>query len=121
MKYTDVVTIARTAHEINRAYCATLGDLSQPLWEDAPAWQQISAIDGVQFVQSHHDATPRDAHNNWLIDKFTNGWQLGPVKDVENKLHPLLIPFDEIPLPERIKSHLFIAVVQSITAAMEVQ
>ena len=39
----DRTEIARVAHEINRAYCASLGDTSQPAWEDAPEWQQQSA------------------------------------------------------------------------------
>lgn len=40
--------IAKIAHEANRIYCQTLGDYSQPPWEDAPDWQKNSAIAGVQ-------------------------------------------------------------------------
>jgi hypothetical protein len=28
--------IAKVCHETNRAYCETLGDNSQPPWEEAP-------------------------------------------------------------------------------------
>jgi hypothetical protein len=35
--------VARVCHEANRAYCQTLGDNSQPAWDDAPEWQKDSA------------------------------------------------------------------------------
>ena len=36
--------IAKVAHETNRSFCQTLGDWSQPTWENAPDWQKESAI-----------------------------------------------------------------------------
>ena len=33
-----VEQIAQVAHELNKAYCESLGDNSQPSWEDAPEW-----------------------------------------------------------------------------------
>jgi hypothetical protein len=41
--------IARVCHEVNRAYCESLGDMSQPSWEDAPQWQKDSAMLGVKL------------------------------------------------------------------------
>lgn len=38
--------IARVAHEVNKAYCEALGDMSQPVWEEAPEWQRASATSG---------------------------------------------------------------------------
>ena len=32
---------AKTAHEVNRAYCQGLGDYSQLHWEEAPDWQSL--------------------------------------------------------------------------------
>jgi hypothetical protein len=61
--------IAQVAHEINRAYCQSIGDDSQPTWEDAPDWQRHSALDGVHFHLENPLATPDASHNNWLRDK----------------------------------------------------
>lgn len=47
-KPVNVDAIAKRAHEVNRAYCASIGDHSQPAWEDAPQWQKDSAIAGVR-------------------------------------------------------------------------
>lgn len=54
--------IAKTAHELNKAYCASLGDHSQPSWEDAPDWQKDSAIRGVQFHLNNPTAGPEASH-----------------------------------------------------------
>jgi hypothetical protein len=45
-----VCLIAMVAHEVNKAYCQSIGDNSQPTWREAPEWQTDSAINGVE----HH-------------------------------------------------------------------
>lgn len=50
--------IARVAHEVNRAYCQSLGDKSQARWEEAPQWQRDSAVAGVKFHQEHPCMVP---------------------------------------------------------------
>ena len=37
----------------------------------------------------------------------------GPVKDPEKKEHPCFLPYDELPLSQRIKDYLFTAVVEA--------
>lgn len=108
--------IARVAHEVNRAYCQSNGDDSQPAWEDAPEWQRSSAVDGVRFTQANPDATPADSHDNWMAQKRADGWGWGPVKDPERKEHPCYLPYDRLPQMQRTKDYLFQAVVRSLTA-----
>ena len=61
--------IAKVAHEINRAFCQSIGDKSQPTWEQAPYWQKKSAIDGVRFHIANPDASPSASHDSWLKQK----------------------------------------------------
>jgi hypothetical protein len=56
--------IAKVCHEVNRAYCASLGDTSQAAWEDAPQWQRDSAVVGVEYIQQHQDAPPSASHES---------------------------------------------------------
>ena len=105
--------MARTAHEVNRAYCQSIGDMSQPSWEDAPEWQQDSAKNGVKFHLENPDAGPAASHNNWLIQKQFEGWVYGPVKDPEKKMHPCIVPYDQLPKEQQTKDSLFIAVIHS--------
>lgn len=103
--------IAMVAHEVNRAYCQAIGDHSQPEWGRAPLWQKESAIKGVIFhLDGNHG--PEASHENWMREKLADGWQWGPVKDPENKRHPCMVPFNELPRAQQVKDHLFRAVVQ---------
>lgn len=112
------VDIARVCHEINRAYCAALGDHSQPAWDDAPDWQRQSAVTGVEFTIANPDAGPSASHDSWLAEKQRDGWTYGPVKDPEKKEHPCFVPYDQLPLEQKVKDYLFQAVVRSISPVL---
>lgn len=106
--------IARVAHEVNRAYCLALGDLSQPAWEDAPEWQKKSARAGVDLHLDNPDATAATSHESWLAEKERDGWVYGPTKDPRTKHHPCMVPFDELPVEQAAKDYIFRAVVHSL-------
>lgn len=106
-----VESLAELSHEINRAYCAVLGDHSQPTWEDAPDWQRDSARNGVRFTLTHPEATPEDSHKSWLAQKEAEGWKYGPVKNPETKEHPCFVPYAELPEAQKAKDYLFRAAV----------
>lgn len=103
--------IAIVCHEANRAYCQTIGDDSQKPWEEAEQWQRDSAIKGVEYAALHPDAPPSAQHGAWMEDKLAQGWKYGPVKDAAKKEHPCIMPYDGLPLEQRIKDSLFRGVV----------
>lgn len=107
--------IARVCHEANRAYCRTLGDQSQPPWDDAPQWQRDSALNGVLFHLENPDAKPSDSHESWMRQKVEDGWTYGPVKDPEAKQHPCMVPYEELPVEQQRKDALFIAVIHALS------
>lgn len=109
-----VFRIARVCHEVNRAYCRAIGDDSQPSWEEAPEWQQESALKGVDFKLDNPGSSPADSHASWLREKVDTGWTYGPVKDVEKKEHPCFVHYDDLPLEQRVKDYLFLAVVEAM-------
>ena len=114
MSFQEIAAIARVTHEANRAYCAGLGDFSQPHWEAAPAWQVDSAINGVRFHLAHPLANPIDSHGSWKDQKQEEGWGYGPVKDAGTKTHPCMVPYEELPEEQRAKDSLFIAIVRAL-------
>lgn len=118
MTYTisyDIEEIAAVCHAVNRAYCAAMGDNSQPHWDDAPDWQRASACAGVEYHIAHEDSTPADSHNSWLKEKELAGWKYGPVKDPEKKEHPCFVPYEQLPKEQQVKDYMFIAVVRAMT------
>jgi hypothetical protein len=113
----NVVEVAELCHEANRHYCALLGNLSQYGWHGAPDSIRESAIAGVQFVlaglrKGIHIAA-WDLHNAWMNQKLERGWTPGPTKDPEAKIHPMLVPFDQLPKDEQRKDYLFIGVIEA--------
>ncbi len=108
--------IARVCHEANRAYCRSIGDYSQPPWEEAPEWQKKSAIDGVRFHIVHPEAGPSASHEEWLKAKQADGWKYGAVKDPEKKEHPCFVPFGQLPAEQQSKDYIFTAIVNELKA-----
>jgi len=106
--------IARVCHEVNRAYCNAIGDTSQLPWDDAPDWQRTSAVNGVVFHLCSPNAGPSASHESWMAEKLATGWVWGPVKDAEAKTHPCIVPYSELPVEQRLKDVLFIAVVHAM-------
>lgn len=107
--------IARIAHEVNRAYCLALGDLSQLPWDEAPEWQRESVLAGVMLHLSNPDAGPEASHEAWQAHQLAKGWQYGPAKDAEAKTHPCLVPFAELPVEQQAKDFLFRAIVHALS------
>jgi hypothetical protein len=109
--------IAKVAHEANRAYCATLGDNSQPAWEDAPDWQWSSTLNSVIFhldnLLNGIEPQPSASHESWLKQKTEEGWSYGPVKDPEKKEHPCLVPYEQLPAEQKAKDYIFAGIVKS--------
>lgn len=113
-----ILSIARVAHEVNRAYCLSLGDFTQPLWEDAPNWQRASAMEGVKKHLQNPSMSPAESHAAWSEQKVKDGWVYGPVKDAEKKEHPCLVEYADLPAEQRAKDYLFKGVVTAIAREM---
>ncbi len=113
----EIEGIAAICHETNRAYCKTLGDESQVPWDKAPAWQRQSAINGVKFRVANPEATPKDMHDSWMEEKVEAGWKYGEHKDMEAKEHPCIVEYEELPMDQQIKDHLFSNIVKTFTNA----
>ncbi len=116
----EIEDIAAIAHNVNRVYCRRINDFSQPLWEEAPQWQKDSAIAGVKSYINDPTITPEKSHEGWMRLKLQEGWSCGPVKDADKKEHPCMVPYDELPLQQKVKDTLFLAVVAALHSALAV-
>lgn len=43
----------------------------------------------------------RNTHEVWSASRIAEGWSYGQARDDEKKLHPCLIPYDELPESEK--------------------
>lgn len=113
----EIARVAKICHEANRAFCETLGDFSQPRWDEAPDWQKSSAISGVEFHLSG-DHGPEASHESWMKQKIKDGWVFGSKKDPELKTHPCICPFSELPPEQQAKDYLFRGIVHAMKDAL---
>lgn len=105
--------IASICHEANRAIQIATGDPNpSPHWEDAPAWQIHSAIEGVQKAKDGE--TPEQLHESWCEFKTAGGWVYGEIKDESAKTHPCLVDYLDLPAEQKAKDHLFAAIVNAL-------
>lgn len=113
----DITFIAHTVHEANHAWCLRNGDHSQTNWKEAPDWQRNSAVLGVKFQLGRLDepSNPAASHMSWSAQKIKEGWVYGEEKDPENKTHPCLVPFEELPPEQQFKDCLFETLVRKVT------
>jgi hypothetical protein len=110
---------AEAAHEANRKYCASIGDMSQPSWADAPQWQKDSAVAGVLVLIGNPEAGPAALHESWMAQKLADGWVYGEVKDAEKKTHPCLVEYGALGPDQQFKDQLFHeTVITSLVASM---
>ena len=109
--------VAKICHEANKAYCVTIGDNTQPSWEDAPEWQKESAINGVRFHCLNENTTPADSHNSWLKEKTEQGWSWGEIKDADKKEHPCFTAYENLPKAQQVKDYIFKNIVEAYKEA----
>lgn len=108
--------IARVAYAANRAYVfAQINMGALPVdWDFLPGKEQVSYIEGIRHLLEHPRSQPAEQHDAWMRYKTEQGWSVGPVKDDVAKTHPCMVPYNQLPMEQQIKDHLFQAVVRSL-------
>ncbi|NMB79906.1 MAG: hypothetical protein GYA23_12525 [Methanomicrobiales archaeon] len=61
------------------------------------------APDTFRFTEGELSKLERLEHDRWMDEKIAGGWRYGPVRNDAKKLHPSIIPFDELSEPEKEK------------------
>ena len=105
---------AQVCHEALRAFSQTLGDNSLLPWDQAPEWQRESSREGVRFQFAQFakgiEPSPSATHDDWLRQKRADGWKHGSAKNEKSKEHPSLVAYADLPLTEKQKDYLFVAI-----------
>ncbi len=112
MKQFTPEEIAEITHQANQALRKLLGEPgANPSWEDSSFEQRESVRQGVIGILEGN--TPEQSHAGWLAFKTDNGWTYGEVKDEEARTHPCMVPYEELPPEQKLKDHLFSAIVKT--------
>ncbi len=59
----------------------------------------------LEFTPEEIEEMARMEHIRWMEEKIRNGWIWGAERDNSRKVHPLLIPWEDLPYDEKVKDY----------------
>lgn len=71
-------------------------------------------VDGVGKVLDGEIVSPQRSHEEWLRYKEEHGWKYGPVKDIEKKEHPCIMPHEDLPAEQQAKDWVFFGIIRAL-------
>lgn len=112
----EIESLAKAAHEVNRAYCEAMGDNSHAAWDaTAPDLKAIAKQACIGIAMQDHNE--EQSHEAWVAAKRSQGWNFGDKKDEFLKTHPCLTSFANLPIEQQVKDRLWVATVKNMTDA----
>jgi hypothetical protein len=93
--------LTETYREANRGAAdhitVKLASLGYFIPQDPSNWsQQVDLTENQELLAKLE-------HNRWYAERRLNGWQYGPKRDDKRKIHPCLIPYEQLPETEKQK------------------
>ncbi|HZQ32719.1 MAG TPA: RyR domain-containing protein [Mycobacterium sp.] len=79
------------------------------------------ATSGFSFTSAEIERLSIDEHDRWCKERIADGWTLGDEKDVENKRHPDLIPWDDLSEAVREYDRIFVRGIPTSLASVGLQ
>ncbi len=102
---------ARICHAVTKALNDARGEITLDF-----GLVKAGLIHAVQDIVEDPKLTGSELHTMWLEDKEAKGWVYGETKDVVKKTHPCVLPYEKLPVEQRVKDDVVIAVVREMFA-----
>lgn len=91
-------------------------------WSERPIVPEVWRVRDIKFRDQFIEMigryldldtlpTPEEAHDSWMQSYYDMGWVYGEKRDTIAKIHPDLLPFNELSQAERDKDAIFLAFV----------
>lgn len=109
----EIEKIAEIAYETNVLYANAIGK-KEPGWAKMKKDDKQMAINDAQFYADNPSSLPDALHNVWLREMEENGYQYGEQEDGDEKTHPHVIPYEQLPDYHRKQATLFRHVVVTL-------
>jgi len=108
----DVLEVAKTVHAVTRAYSYAIGQAElPPEWEHLPNKEKALSKNLIAEAISHLICTPQELHETWVKEKCERGWIHGLERDYDNKKHPCLVEWAELPEEEKIRDQMIVTLI----------
>lgn len=76
--------------------------VKKPMNTYIPEPIDTSAIQVPESLRSLAEVLSRNVHETWAAERIRQGWSYGDERNDALKLHPCLVPYDELPEHEKI-------------------
>lgn len=76
-------------------------------------------FEAVDMIAGGQIESPQGLHENWLKDRYLDGWTYGEVLDREKKTSPLLKEWEDLEPHERIKSVISYDIASSLVSDLD--
>jgi len=70
-----------------------------------------------EFNDEEVEILARMEHERWMTEKIQAGWKYGKPRDDKNKIHPDMVPWDELPETEKEKDYHAVRMISELLAA----
>ena len=108
---------ARIVHAANNSLRFHFGDPANPVWDELDEESKHRALVGVAKVAESPDITPQQCHAMWVESMAADGYRYGDNIDYVRKEHPNMVPYSQLPEPQKLKDLLFISIVKEACGA----
>jgi hypothetical protein len=105
---------AKLAHNLNNTLRGFLIEPPNVPWDELDEESKHRALVGVAFAAENPDLTPKECHAKWVETMANDGWRVGDNVDYVRKEHPSMVPYSQLPEPQKLKDQLFLAIVREI-------
>lgn len=60
-----------------------------------------SSIELPAEIMEIQEKLAKNTHDTWAAQRFADGWQYGPERNDQEKLHPCLVPYEDLSETEK--------------------
>ena len=75
-----------------------VADETQPVRPDDPSPEEIA-----RHIERHLGRLAAAEHDGWMEQRVRNGWRQGSPRDDATKIHPLIVPYEQLSEKEKDK------------------
>jgi hypothetical protein len=114
LTHAQLINIARLTHVVNNSLKQANGEDLMPEWDFLGDEDQNANMASVVAILNGDVTTADQEHNRWAAQKRADGWTYGMVRNNAEKIHPMLVPFEELDPIQQAKDLVRFAIVREM-------